>query len=351
MSTEQTIVSYTTSGTSNTNPGVICLTDLKSAKDSPITTRVGLGRLLSLPYLLQTPITLAVTSADDLDDPRDQQLVAWLLSFTDSVLTVGDRKVTPNKSRYPLGPLLKEISILDASWISSVKPGGPRDDGLARPNLIHKLIHRVELTPKETAALLNTCQEVWPSRGKSGHTPQTLASSLRTAEPSAAPSLGRWWMPDSPRYEPETLTSLVAMAIAFRLRYTFGTTDERLPADELSVRTIVLDYVGELGDDKMRQILADTDSNTIQDVRFVLDVVTGAFLLPNRAHLPRDLAAALAFIKGQPGFGSPGFDRLAARALNKAGYLPKAKSGRWHAPAVNDLINKSSATPNDTEGQ
>lgn len=76
-----------------TKTGLPVFNDLNSVRTGPLSARVGLGRLLTVPRLLDEPVVVVVADEADLADPLDQQAVSALLRGTKSELVIAGQTV------------------------------------------------------------------------------------------------------------------------------------------------------------------------------------------------------------------------------------------------------------------
>ena len=271
--------------------------DLATAAAGPLTGRVGLGRILTLPHILETPIQLRVHRPDDLTGwPR--QLVAQLLEPSGSTLLVAGAPVVSDP-QCPTGQILAPLTnpvlgrLLRAAWEG--------DDHLAVRQAAHRLLVGLELTGPQAARVLNAVPS-WRRRttAAAGHTRHTLRSAVHSARPENADipaKLGLMTLDDTTTWEWEHLPGQIIVAAQLGAQVTVPAqrlTEQLRTPERLLVLDQILRCVNGRIDPAIHIPPVDpTTGQALTDAsRFITDIVTSRFLAPNRTHPPRDRTAA-----------------------------------------------------------
>lgn len=316
--------------------------DLTTADAGPLSDRVGLGRVLTLPYILETPIQLQVQRIEDLAG-RPRQLVAQFLESSESTLVVAGEPVAADLQSTTdrvLAPLTNPAlgMLLRAAWEG--------DDHLAVREAAHRLLIGLELTGPQSARVLNAIPR-WRKRttGADGHTRHTLRSAVRTALPMSADipaAIGPMTLGDTTTWDWEHLPGQIITAAQLGAQVTVPA--QRLPEQlRTPERLHVLDRTLEAVHGRIEPAIPTSPldpsigQNLTDATRFLTDIVMGRFLAPTRIHPPRDLSAAGALAAD---LRQHGLDlRAIARRLTELGYLTRSGRGSWQPGTVRSLLN------------
>lgn len=316
--------------------------DLTTTTAGPLTSRIGLGRVLTLPYILETSIQLRVQHPEDLTGWH-RQLIAQFLESSGSTLIVAGGPVAADlksPTARVLAPLTNPVlgMLLRAAWEG--------DDHLAVREAAHRLLIGLELTGPQAARVLNALPQ-WRKRtaGAAGHTRHSLRSAVRTARPMD-PDIPAKRDPlplgDTTTWKWEHLPGQIITAAQLGARVTVPAqrlAEQRLTPEQLHVLDQTLKAVhGRIEPPIPMPRLDPAIGQDLTDAtRFLTDIATGRYLAPTHTHPPRDPVAAhtLAAHLRQQGLDL----RAIARRLTERGYLTRSQHGSWQPGTIRSLLN------------
>lgn len=331
--------------------GLPVFVDLRSTRTGPLADRVGLGRLLTLARVIESPVSVEVADPGDLADPLDQQAVAGLLAPSSSQLVVAGATIRPDVERYPVVDDLKQLGKY-SSWYA---PAEPSTDDRSKSDL-HEMAQAIvvglEVVPSQVAELLNAIPR-WRRRGPVGGFNQRLINNYKIRR-NGSPVPDRWPLKSLPV---EDLTDPGVAAEALSIYGYFGTMATlkiNVPADGaglLATQYATLERLahrsgGELSGAPAPELTADDRRILDRVLDFSLDVVQGQFL--DRPHPARNLADAHQKARSFRDAGN-GDVRAIARELDTAGYLTLSTCGAWSTSSVKSLLESDTPPQRRTD--
>lgn len=342
MSTARVPVDYGIGPLPTGAGGILAYNDLDLPGRVPLTDRVGLGRILTLPHVLETPIEVRIAEPNALTKLEEQTVARLLHASCGSVLIVAGRRVEIE----PSGADVLAVLTDKTTSLAGLQRASIDGDGhVAVRRAARLLIDEFGLTGPQAAAVLNAIP-TWRARssGKDGHTGNSLASaknSDRVDENTGA--LGPTTLD-----EPLEWAELPDITVLKLLGFEVTAPRHLLPVIPDEAHRVVLQEV--LRDAEVTVEPALDFSQPAGDMlelalatRFVLNVVNGRYL--DRVHPPRDPAAAReAAIRIQHERNNPTRESI-ARRLDRLGYLTRSGNGHWHKSAISELLAEA-----DSEG-
>lgn len=331
--------------------GLPVFVDLRAARTGPLANRIGLGRLLTLARVIESPVSVEVADPGDLAEPLDQQAVAALLAPSGSQLVVAGKTIRLDIERYPIVEDLRQLG-KNPSWYA---PDEPSADDRSKSDL-HKMAQAIvvglEVVPSQVAELLNAIPD-WRRRGPARGFNQRLINNYKIRR-NGSPVPDRWPLKSLPV---EDLTDPGVAAEALSIYGYFGTMATlkiNVPADGAgfsATRYAVLEQLaqrsgGQLSGAPAPELTEDDRRILDRVLDFSLDVVQGQFL--DRPHPARDLAAAHRAARSFRDTGSGDVRAIAAK-LDGAGYLTVSTCGAWSTSSVKGLLESDTPPQRRTD--
>lgn len=336
MSTARLLVDYGIGPVPAGAGGVLAYNDLDLPGRVPLTDRVGLGRILTLPHILETPIEVRIARRDTLTTMEEQAVARLLHGSFGSVLVVAGSSVEPEST--PGAEVLALLTDNAESLAVMQRATIDGEDHVAVRRAARVLIDGFGLTGPQAADALNAIP-AWRARssGKSGHTGNSLASAKNFDHVDETTGiLGPTTLEDPFEWaELYGITKLKQM--------TFEVTASRhlLPVIPDEAHRVVLQEVL-LDAEVLVEPALDCPAPTgdmlelALATRFVLNVVNGCYL--DRVHPPRDRAAVReAAIRIQRERNNPTRESI-ARGIDQLGYLTRSGNGHWHKSGISELL-------------
>lgn len=337
MSTARLLVDYGIGPVPAGAGGVLAYNDLDLPGRVPLTDRVGLGRILTLPHILETPIEVRIARRDTLTTMEEQTVARLLHGSFGSVLVVAGNRVE-HASPMPHMEVLTRLTT-EAAYLGCAQRATLDGDGhVAVRRAARQLIDGLELTGTQAADVLNAIP-AWRARssGKNGHTGNSLASAKNSDRVDENTGILGPTTLDEPLEWAELpdITKLKQM--------TFEVTASRhlLPVIPDETHRVVLQEVL-LDAEVLVEPVLDCPAPTgdmlelALATRFVLNVVNGRYL--DRVHPPRDRAAVReAVIRIQRERNNPTRESI-ARGIDQLGYLTRSGNGHWHKSGISELL-------------